>query len=217
MPTTLEAAETLSDLAVNNNDLKKEVSRLKKLITLGFEGENKGLEKVAKTLCSEDTEQIKKLYDNLGSVIKAIYLEGSFDQFASYLKINHSVYLDECTFAPQYIETPKKHQKYTSEFEQYFLEQPVNPEEDMKRIQSSLVANFKEIKIEADKYKEEFETQADGIPDTPEILKTITKILSQSKIKVQDLDDVVAKVEEALHSQEVALNLLSNKENNSEN
>jgi len=212
MSTTLEVAENLSDLVVNTNDLKKEISRLKKLITLGFEGDNKGVEKVAKVFGSEDQDEIKKLYDNIGNIIKAIYIQGSFENFSNYLKNVHSVNLQSCNFSLKYKNNSKKIEKYKEEFEYYFLEPSCNPENDIVRIQNSLTANFKEIKIETDNYKEEFNTQANNISDTKETLKTITKILVQSKTKDIEVKDVVTDIEEKIQEQEVALTILNNKE-----
>lgn len=208
MTKTLEVAESISDMYVENAVLGKEISKLKKMIGLGFEGKTIGSDKVAKILGSEDSESIAKLYDTIGGLIKSVKTEGSLDKLITYLNINHSITLD-CTATPSYNRLPKKKSKYNDLFNEYFLESPTNPETDMKRIMNSLSANYKEAKVEDLKVKEEIEAQLENITDTEETLKTLTKMLTRSKLKDIEVSDVVSELESKMAEQEIAINLLT--------
>ena len=145
MSKTLTAAETLSDMEVEHHVLTGEIGKLKKMLLTGFEGKQIGFDKAARVLGSGETEEIAKLYDLLGGLIKAVKYLGSEEKLQNYLKINHSITY-ECNATPTFNKNNKKFLKFKDAYNSYFLDPPTTPTEATSKILSSISANAKEYK-----------------------------------------------------------------------
>jgi hypothetical protein len=205
---TLQVAEDLSALAVEQQVLGKEIGKLKKMINLGFEGKLIGADKVTKAYGSNDNEQIQKFYELVAGFIKtAVYL-GNKEKLADYLAINHSITLD-CTSKPIYQGKPKKKQKFNDLYNEYFMEPaPKGALDAMTKILNSLSANYKELIDENVKLKEEFEAVVDTVSDTPRTLKTLTRMLTRAKVKDIEVAEVADELEAKSQEDEIAINLI---------
>jgi len=209
---TLEAAETLSDMEVENSEISKEINNLKKMLYNGFEGKPVGFDRVAKTYASNDNKEITKLYDLIGGLIKGVKFTGNEDQLKQYLQLNHSIDL-KCNATPVFTKSKKKFEKFKDEYDAYFLEEPKTAETAVEKILTSISVNSKELKQKTDEIKEEFIAVAETLSDSETTLKTVTRLLTKAKTKDMKVADVVAEVESKLSEQEVALDILNGDSN----
>jgi len=209
----VEAAETLSDLNQEKQELQKEVGRLKKMIKTGFEGKFDGLDKTAKVFSSDLNADLEKFYNQLANSIKAIQVLGNFEKFKSFIQLNHSIDIVDFETKVSYIKKDKKKQKFLDLYNAYFLEDaPAKASEAMTKILTSMQNNYKEVKKETDKIKEEFE-QINTTAGCPKrTLQTLCTILSKAKAKDIEVSDVTSEIETKMSEEQMALDLLE-KEN----
>lgn len=207
----VEAAETLSDLQQEKKVIQKEVSKLSKMIKTGFEGKQAGLDKVAKVYSSELNEDVDKFYTSIGNSIKGIALAGNFEKFKDFLSLNFGISLVDYEPKLSYTKKDKKKQKFQDLYEEYFLDPaPNKADEAMKKIMVSMSANFKEIKKESDKIKEEFEQVNTSVGCPKRTLQTLTSIISKAKSKDVDVKEVTSDIEIKISEEQMALDLLEN-------
>lgn len=207
----VEAAETLSDLQQEKKVIQKEVSKLSKMIKTGFEGKQAGLDKVAKVYSSELNEDVDKFYTSIGNSIKGIALAGNFEKFKDFLSLNFGISLVDYEPKLSYTKKDKKKQKFQDLYEEYFLDPaPNKADEAMKKIMVSMSANFKEIKKESDKIKEEFEQVNTSVGCPKRTLQTLTSIISKAKSKDVDVKEVTSDIETKISEEQMALDLLEN-------
>lgn len=205
---TLQAAEDLAALKFEQSNLAKEIGKLKKMISTGFEGKLIGADKVAKVYGSNDNDQLTKFYEFLGGCIKTSYMMGNGDKLQSYLKTNHGIDI-EANPRPMYETKAKKKQKFDDLYNEYFMEPaPKSATTAMTKILGSMSANYKELIDENVKLKEELEAMIDSISDTPLTLKTLIRMLSKAKSKDMEVADVASEMEAKLSEEQIAVNLV---------
>lgn len=209
----LEAAETLSDLNEERKVIQKEVSKLNKMIKTGFEGKQSGLDKVAKVYSSELNEDVDKFYTSIGNSIKGIALSGNFEKFKEFMNVHFSINLLDFEPKLTYTKKDKKKSKFQDLYEEYFLDPAPNKANDaMKKILSSMSANYKEVKKESDKIKEEFEQFNTTVGCPKRTLQTLTQIMSKAKSKDIEVSEVTCDIETKISEEQMALDLLGEKE-----
>lgn len=201
------------DKKVDNNDIKIELSKLTKMLKIGFEKKTSGMEKVPKTFASNDTKKIMKSYDVIANQINALKVSGSFDKFNEYLKINYGItvnFSSEDAPSNKYISTPKKYKKFNDLYTEYFLEElPKHPNDAIEKILKSLTALNKEFSNENDGVKELLkeiiEKQNEHSPLT---IKTVDKILTNARLKTTNVEEVANALDEHLTLQSQGIEIV---------
>jgi len=209
----MKSLEELIELKADNQDLKKELSSLLKMLKVGFESTTKGMEKIPKLYATNDTEKIMAFYNSFGNQINAMKLSGNFEKFAEFLRITYGInisFTSETAPNIHYIKKPKKLQKFQDLFNRYFLEEaPRSAAEAVTKILNSLDKLTKENISENDTIKETLkgiiEAQNEHSPAT---VKTMDKILTSARIKSLSVEDVANDAEEKLNLQQQGIDLV---------
>lgn len=208
----IKQLEEVIDKKADNNEMKKELSTLVKMLKIGFEKKTNGMEKIPKLFACNDEKKIKKFYDAIGNQICALKVEGSFDLFSDYLRINHGI---EVTFTSD--EAPsirykkgKKFKKFVDLYTGYYVQDtPSNAKEAMSTILNSLNALTKEYNNETGEVKEILKSIIEKqIEHSPETVKTLDKILTNARIKAIEPEEVANSIEDKINLQQQAIDII---------
>lgn len=209
----IKKIEEIVDQKVNNHELKKEISSLQKMLKIGFEKKNAGMDKVAKIYASNDVGKISNFYESIGHQINAMKLSNNFDKFSEFLNINFGISITfDSPDSPvvRYKKEGKKFQQFSDLYSQYFLEDaPKVPSVAITKILSSLDNLLKEYNNENDEIKEQIKSLIeDNDEHSPTVLKTIDKILTSSRIKEVDVDEIVNNEESVLSEKQQGIDII---------
>lgn len=196
-----------------NHELKQELSSLVKMLRTGFESKPVGMEKVSKVFASNDTKKIKKFYDTFGSQINAMKLSGQFDSFVNYMSVEFGIKIGyETDICPRinYIKKGKKRTKFEDLYTGYFYEPiPKSPTEAVTKILSSLDTLTKDFNNESDGVKEALKSVIEAQTQySPLTVKTLDKILTKSRIKAIDAEQVAMEIDANITLQSQAVDLV---------
>lgn len=212
MKEIVKKIEELVDQEVENETLKQELTEIKKMIKLGFEGNYAGYEKIPILYSTADEKKIKKFYDNLANQIKAIAISGNLDKFNDYISINHSINIDvEKEFPkPSFTKKEKNKDKFYDLYSTYYLEDvPKDAKIVLDKLTQSLYNINKEFKTQEEPIKEDFKNILDNDPEySSMVLKTLSKIIKTAKKRAETMEDSASTIEQKLNEQMKAIELI---------
>lgn len=201
----IQKLQEVVDKKADNQDIKKELGSLLKMLKTGFDKKTTGMEKVPKLFASNDTKKIIKFYDQFANTVNGLKVSGNFDQFAQYLEVTYGIKVVLPDNAPnnKYVSSKKKLEKFKDLFTGYFIEDmPKNANEAIKKILKSIDALTKEINKENDSVKETIKEIIEKENEhSPATVKTIEKIMTSSRLKSIDIKDVTNELEQNLQLQ----------------
>jgi hypothetical protein len=212
MKQLIKELQEIVEKKADNDDLRKELSGLVKMLKIGFESRTSGMEKIPKVYASNDADKIKKFYDSFGTQIQALKISGNFDLFADYLKITYGITIEfSSDNAPNinYVKKPKKFQKFSDLYSQYFLDEtPTSARVAVEKILLSLDKLTKEYNNENDLVKETLKDIIEGQSEhSPMTVKTLDKILTTARIKSLSIEDVANEADEKLNLQHLGVDM----------
>ena len=207
MDNLIKELQEVIDKKADNDDIRKELSTLVKMLKIGFEKKTTGMERIPKIFATNDNDKITKFYDTFANQINALKVNGSFDLFASYLSTNYGIKIDfESESCPnnRYITKPKKLKKFEDIYTGYFLDElPKEPNDAIKKILLSLDKLTKEFNNENEAVKESLKDIIDKQSEhSPLMVKTVDKILTSARLKALKVEDVANDADDKLTLQQ---------------
>lgn len=209
----IKALEEVIDKKADNQDLKRELSTLTKMLKTGFDSPTTGMEKVPKLFATNDSAKISKAYDNIGNMIGALKISGNFDKFAEYMSIHFGIKFEfSSDNAPnlRYNTKAKKLGKFKDSYTEYFLEDtPQNPQDAVAKILKALDALTKEWNGANDEVKDALKGIIEAQSEhSPTVVKTVDKILTSARIKALKAEDMADVLEDTLNAQQQGIDLV---------
>ena len=201
----VQTAEDIAERKLEGEDIKKEISKLKKMLKTGFHNKTDGMEKVSKTLASNDPKKISKFYIEVANIIKALAITDNLEKFNEFLA-GYSVSVTsgkELT----YLKKGKKKEKFQTLYSEYFYEDP--PQSGTaagEKILQAMETNYKTLRQQDEALKEEAENLSYSC--SKRTFNTLTSALLSAKKKDVSLEEVIVDIESKLSDQQQAVDLL---------
>jgi hypothetical protein len=201
----IKKLEEVVDKKVENHEIKQECGKLIKMLKTGFETKNKGMEKVASVLATNDAKKILGFYEFFGNVINALKISGNFDNFAQVMRINFGIEVTYATGSPtlRYMKKGKKFDKFSDLYTMYFLgDLPRSANDAVENILKSLDSLVKQYNNENDDVKEQIKAIIESENEhSATTVKVMDKLLTSSRIKAIDLEEIADAEESRLSEQ----------------
>lgn len=201
----VQTAEDVAERKLESEDIKKEISKLKKMLKTGFSNKTDGMEKVTKVLATDDPKKIAKFYTEIANIIKALAISNNLEKFNDYLmNFNVSVTSNK---ELSYLKKGKKKEKFKMLYSEYFYEEP--PQSGTAAGEKILIAmetNYKTLRQQDEALKEEAENLSYSC--SKRTFNTLTGALLSAKKKDVALEDVINEIEVKLNEQQQAVDLL---------